>query len=64
MNFYLNIILDLYGKRPVTYEYSDHNDNTPVFNTFIRLAANPGPNLFFIQIEDISILPKSFARRS
>ena len=31
---YLSVILDLCGKRPVAFEYSDHNDNTLVFNTF------------------------------
>lgn len=39
---YLSVILDLCGKHPVAYEYSDHNDNPLVFNTFDKaLAANP-----------------------
>lgn len=40
---YLSVILDLCGRIPVSYEYSDHNDNPLVFNTFDRaLAARPG----------------------
>lgn len=27
---YLSVILDLCGKRPVVFEYSDHNDNGPM----------------------------------
>lgn len=39
---YLSVILDLCDRRPVSYEYSDHNDNPLVFNTFDKaLAANP-----------------------
>lgn len=45
---YLNVILDLCGNRPVAYEYSDHNDNLLVFNTFDKaLAANPGVTPLF-----------------
>lgn len=45
---YLSVILDLCGKRPVAYEYSDHNDNPLVFNTFDKaLAANPGATPLF-----------------
>lgn len=40
---YLSVILDLCGKRPVAFEYSDYNDNPLVLNTFDKaLAANPG----------------------
>ena len=40
---YLSVILDLCGNRPVAFEYSDHNDNPLVFNTFDKaLSANPG----------------------
>lgn len=45
---YLSVILDLCGKRPVAVEYSDHNDNQLVFNTFDKaLAANPGATPLF-----------------
>ena len=45
---YLSVILDLCGNRPVAYEYSDHNDNPLVFNTFDKaLAANPGVTPLF-----------------
>lgn len=45
---YLSVILDLCGKRPVAFEYSDHNDNLLVFNTFDKaLAANPGATPLF-----------------
>lgn len=45
---YLSVILDLCGKRPVAYEYSNHNDNSLVFNTFDKaLAANPGVTPLF-----------------
>ncbi len=45
---YLRVILDLCGKRPVAFEYSDHNDNPIVFNTFDKaLAANPGATPLF-----------------
>lgn len=40
---YLSVILDLCGNRPVAIEYSDHNDNPLVLNTFDKaLSANPG----------------------
>ena len=39
---YLSVILDLCGNRPVAFEYSDHNDNPLVFNTFDKaVSANP-----------------------
>ena len=70
---YLSVILDLCGRRPVAFEYSDHNDNSLVFNTFDKaLTANPGATPLFhsdyaqfliIRIEATSILPKSSARR-
>lgn len=45
---YLSVILDLCGNRPVAYEYSDHNDNPLVFNTFDKaLTANPGVTPLF-----------------
>lgn len=45
---YLSVILDLCGNRPVAYEYSNHNDNPLVFNTFDKaLAANPGVTPLF-----------------
>lgn len=45
---YLSIILDLCGNRPIAIEYSDHNDNPLVFNTFDKaLSANPGAKPIF-----------------
>lgn len=45
---YLSVILDLCGKRPVAFEYSDHNDNPLVLNTFDKaIAANPGVTPLF-----------------
>lgn len=45
---YLSVILDLCGNRPVAIEYSDHNDNPLVFNTFDKaLSANPGAKPIF-----------------
>lgn len=40
---YLSAILDLCGKRPVSYVISDHNDNKLVFDTF-DLAVKENPN--------------------
>lgn len=40
---YLSAILDLCDRRPVSYVYSDRNDNPLVFDTFDKaLKANPG----------------------
>ncbi len=45
---YLSVILDLCGNRPIAFEYSDHNDNPIVFNTFDKaLSANPGAKSLF-----------------
>lgn len=45
---YLSVILDLCGNRPIAIEYSDHNDNPLVFNTFDKaLSANPGAKPIF-----------------
>lgn len=45
---YLSVILDLCGNRPIAIEYSDHNDNTLVFNTFDKaLSANPDAKPIF-----------------
>ncbi len=45
---YLSVILDLCGNRPIAFEYSDHNDNPLVFNTFDKaLSANPGAKPVF-----------------
>lgn len=45
---YLSVILDLCGNRPIAVEYSDHNDNPLVFNTFDKaLSANPGAKPIF-----------------
>lgn len=44
----MSVILDLCRKRPVAFEYSDHNNNPLVFNTFDKaLAANPGATPLF-----------------
>lgn len=45
---YLSVILDLCGKRPVAFEYSDHNDNSLVFNTFDKaLTVHPNATPIF-----------------
>lgn len=45
---YLSAILDLYDRRIVSYEISDHNDNPIVFNTFkAAVKANPGAHPLF-----------------
>ena len=60
---YLSVILDLCGKRPVAFEYSDHNDNPLVLNTFDKaVAANPGVTPLSIPTEDINIPPKPLGK--
>ena len=45
---YLSAILDLYDRRIVSYEISDHNDNPIVFSTFkAAVKANPGAHPLF-----------------
>lgn len=45
---YLSAILDLYDRRIVSYEISDHNDNPIVFSTFkAAVKSNPGAHPLF-----------------
>lgn len=45
---YLSAIIDLCDKRPVSYVFSDHNDNPLVFDTFdVAVAANPDAHPLF-----------------
>ena len=61
---YLSVILDLCGKRPVAYEYSDHNDNPLVFNTFDKaLAANPGATPLFHSDRGYQYTSKTFRQK-
>lgn len=62
---YLSVILDLCGNRPVAYEYSDHNDNPLVFNTFDKaLAANPGVTPLFHSDRGYQYTSKIFRQKS
>lgn len=61
---YLSVILVLCGKRPVAYEYSDHNDNPLVFNTFDKaLAANPGATPLFHSDRGYQYTSKTFRQK-
>ena len=61
---YLSVILDLCGKRPVAYEYSDHNNNPLVFNTFDKaLAANPGATPLFHSDRGYQYTSKTFRQK-
>lgn len=61
---YLSVILDLCGKRPVAYEYGDHNDNPLVFNTFDKaLAANPGATPLFHSDRGYQYTSKTFRQK-
>lgn len=63
-NIYLSVILDLCGKRPVAYEYSDHNDNPLVFNTFEKaLAVNPGATPLFHSDRGYQYTSKTFRQK-
>jgi len=59
---YLSVILDLCDKRPVSYVYSDHNDNPLVFDTFDKaLETNPGVTpLFHSDYAEKNTMPKFF----
>lgn len=63
-NIYLSVILDLCGKRPVAYEYSDHNDNPLVFNTFEKaLAVNPEATPLFHSDRGYQYTSKTFRQK-
>ena len=61
---YLSVILDLCGKRPVAFEYSDHNDNPLVLNTFDKaVAANPGATPLFHSDRGYQYTSKAFRQK-
>lgn len=61
---YLSVILDLCGKRPVAFEYSDHNDNPLVFNTFDKAVANnPGATPLFHSDRGYQYTSKAFRQK-
>ena len=61
---YLSVILDLCGNRPVAFEYSDHNDNPLVFNTFDKaLLANPGAKPIFHSDRGYQYTSKTFRQK-
>ena len=61
---YLSVILDLCGKRPVVFEYSDHNDNTLVFNTFDKaVAAYPEATPLFHSDRGYQYTSKTFRQK-
>ncbi|MFA9379123.1 MAG: DDE-type integrase/transposase/recombinase [Lachnotalea sp.] len=59
---YLSAIIDLCDKRPVSYVFSDHNDNPLVFETFdVAVAANPDAHpLFHSDYTEEKTMPKSY----
>ena len=61
---YLSVILDLCGKRPVAFEYSDHNDNPLVLNTFAKaVAANPEATPLFHSDRGFQYTSKAFRQK-
>lgn len=61
---YLSVILDLCGKRPVAFEYSNHNDNALVFNTFDKaLKANPKATPLFHSDRGYQYTSKAFRQK-
>ena len=61
---YLSVILDLCDKRPVSYVYSDHNDNPLVFQTFDKaIALNPGAKPIFHSDRGYQYTSKEFRQR-
>ena len=61
---YLSVILDLCDKRPVTYVYSDHNDNPLVFKTFDKaVALNPEATPIFHSDRGYQYTSKEFRQR-
>lgn len=61
---YLSVILDLCGKRPVAFEYSGHNDNPLVFNTFYKaITANPGAAPLFHSDRGYQYTSKTFHQK-
>lgn len=61
---YLSVILDLCDKRPVSYVYSDHNDNPLVFDTFDKaMYANPGVTPIFHSDRGFQYTSKEFHQK-
>ncbi len=58
------MILDLCGNRPIAFEYSDHNDNPLVLNTFDKaLEANPGVTPLFHSDRGYQYTSKAFRQK-
>ena len=61
---YLSVILALCGNRPIAIEYSYHNDNPLVFNTFDKaLLANPGAKPIFYSDREYQYTSKIFLQK-
>lgn len=60
---YLSVIIDLCGKHPVAYEYSDHNDNTPVFNTFDKAGCKSRTKPLFHSNRRYQYTSKTFRQK-
>lgn len=61
---YLSVILDLCDKRPVSYVYSNCNDNPLVFNTFDKaIEANPGVTPLFHSDRGYQYTSKEFHQK-
>ncbi|BFL13354.1 IS3 family transposase [[Clostridium] hylemonae] len=57
-------ILDLCGKRPIAFEYSDHNDNPLVFGTFDKaLEVNSGATPLFHSDRGNQYTSKTFRQK-
>lgn len=61
---YLSVILDLCDRRPVSYVYSDRNDNPLVFDTFDKaVQANPGATPLFHSDRGYQYTSKPFRQK-
>ena len=61
---YLSVILDLYGRIPVAYVISDHNDNKLVYDTFDQaMAKHPGAMPLFHSDRGYQYTSKGFHDR-
>lgn len=61
---YLSVILDLCDRRPVSYVYSDYNDNPLVFNTFEKaIESNPGATPIFHSDRGYQYTSKEFRKK-